>query len=185
MKKYFKQSVIALFTLVLLVGCHQKHYVATPKSPTLADHAQNIADGLILNLKENLTSDDSIIVATFADVNDLEKSSTFGRIFADQVAARFTQRGYRVIEVRLREGSVFMKQKEGEFVLSRDIEKISMEHKASAVVVGTYAEGDNVFYVSARIVNPSDGIVVSAFNGAVPVNNGTQYYLGRLSRNMK
>jgi hypothetical protein len=46
-----------------------------------------------------------------------------------------------------------MKEKEGEFILSRDLEKISTEHNASAVEA--YADAEKVFYVSARIVNPS------------------------------
>jgi len=122
-------------------------------------------------LKTNLTPGDSIIVATFADVTGLENSCPFGRILAEEVASRFTQRGYRVIEVRLREGSVFMKENEGEFILSRDLEKISVENNASAVVVGTYVDAKKWFYVSAKIVNPSNRVVVSAFDSEVPVTD--------------
>jgi len=48
-----------------------------------------------------------------------------------------------------------MKEKEEEFILSRDLEKISTEHNASAVAGGAYADAEKVFYASARIVNPS------------------------------
>lgn len=168
MKKFFKQSVMAMFTMLLLVGCYSGHHVKTQtKELTLVDSAYDITDHLILNLKEKLTPGDSIIVATFADVNDLEVSCPFGRILADQVASRFTQRGYRIIELRFREGSVFMKDKEGEFILSRDLKNLSLKHNASAVVVGTYAEVDSGYYVSARIVNPSDAVVVSTYDRLV------------------
>jgi hypothetical protein len=66
---------------------------------------------------------------------------------------------------------VFINEKEGELILSRDLEKISIVHHASAVVVGTYVDTKNVFYVSAKIVSPSDGVVVSAFDSEVPVTN--------------
>jgi hypothetical protein len=59
--------------------------VQTPKSYTLTGYAYNLADGLILHVKANLTPGDSIIVATFADVTGLEKSCPFGRILADEV----------------------------------------------------------------------------------------------------
>ena len=49
-------------------------------------------------------------------------------------------------------------------MLSRDIRELSKTYNASAVVVGTYADGGDRLYVSARIVRPTDNIIISAYD---------------------
>lgn len=61
----------------------------------------------------------------------------------------------------------------GEFMLSRDLREISRTHNASAVVVGTYADEGDRLYVSARIVRPTDSIVISAADFGIPMQPNT------------
>jgi TolB-like protein len=122
----------------------------------------HVADRLISNLKQPINSGDSIIVATFVDIDDLNRSSTFGRIIAEQIASRLSQKGYKVKEVKFRQDTIFMQEGEGEFLLSRDLRTISEKHNASAVVVGTYGEVYKEMYVSARIINPSNSLLISS-----------------------
>ncbi len=129
----------------------------------------SLADKLADNVIEPLGPSDTLIVASFVNVNNLEESSSFGRIIAEQIASRFAQRGQPVIELKLRQNSIFISEGKGEFMLSRDLREISKTHNASAVVAGTYAEGGDRLYVSARIVRPTDNIVISAYDYGIPM----------------
>ena len=121
-----------------------------------------IADSLIIGLNKTINKKDPIIVSTFSNINDLESSTTFGRMLSEQIASRFAQRGFVVREMKFRQNSIFISKENGEFVLSRDINAISKENNASAVIVGTYGESADGAYVSARIIDPSDSTIISS-----------------------
>jgi TolB-like protein len=163
---------VASVCLYLIVGC------AAQQTPIGADYGDGnlvavsyiIADKLAENIAQSIGPLDPLIVASFVNVNNLEESSGFGRIIAEQIASRFVQRGQKVIELKLRQNSIFIKEGKGEFMLSRDVREISRTYDASAVVVGTYAEGGDRLYVSARIVRPTDNIVISAYDAGIPMD---------------
>jgi TolB-like protein len=115
-------------------------------------------------------SSDPLIVASFVNVNNLEESSSFGRILAEQIGSRFVQRGHKVIELKLRQESIFIREGNGEFLLSRDIRELSKTYNAAAVVVGTYAEGVDRMYVSARTLRPVDSMIISTFDVGIVMN---------------
>jgi FlgO protein len=95
--------------LSLMLGC------AAYQSPARSDAAwdgnlvtvgYSIADQLVDNAAQSIRPADTLIVASFVNVNNLEESSSFGRIIAEQIASRFAQRGHRVIEMKLRQNSI-------------------------------------------------------------------------------
>jgi TolB-like protein len=125
----------------------------------------HITNNLENNLKAPISPEDSIIVASFVDVSDLNKSSPFGRIMAEQIGSRLSQKGYKVIEMKLRQSSIFVdSENRGEFLLSRNLQDISRNHNASAVVVGTYAQGYERIYVTARIINPQTSVILTSYD---------------------
>jgi TolB-like protein len=132
-----------------------------------------IADKLVSdeNFSQFIRPSDPLIVASFVNVNNLEESSSFGRIIAEQITSRFAQRGQKVIELKLRQNSIFISESQGEFMLSRDMRELSKTYSASAVVVGTYADGGDRLYVSARIVNPTNNIIISAYDVGIPMDS--------------
>jgi TolB-like protein len=104
-----------------------------------------------------------IIVTSFANVDNLTASSRFGRIVSQMVAGELTDRGYTVVEVLMAE-NLRIDSEQGEFLLSRDVTQLGQRHNAEAVVVGTYAEGVNQIYVTAKLVRASDAVVLSAYS---------------------
>jgi TolB-like protein len=132
-----------------------------------------IADTLADNVAQGLGPEETLMVASFVNVNNLEESSSFGRIIAEQIASRFAQRGQKIIELKLRQNSIFISEGKGEFMLSRDVREISRTHNASAIVVGTYADGGDRLYVSARIVRPADSMVISSTDAGIPMQSNT------------
>lgn len=138
------------------------------------------ADQLMERAFPPISPQEPILVATFPHVDNLEVSSALGRTIADQMASRFSQREYRVVQMKLRT-AVFMKKSEGEFILSRELQNISREHNANYVVAGTYSVGNYVIYVSASVIRLSDNRVVSSYDYRLPLGANNAYLLGSQS----
>ena len=58
--------------------------------------------------------------------------------------------------------SIYMKEKEGEFLLSRNIKDVSAAHAAQAVVVGTYARTKKEVLVSAKLVQADNSKILAS-----------------------
>ena len=109
------------------------------------------------------------VVATLVNIDQLEQSSTLGRLISEQVASRMTQMGYSVLELKIRSG-VYMKRNEGELLLTREIKEVASTHNAQAVVVGTYAESATLVHVNLKIVNPATSVILAAYDYALPLD---------------
>jgi TolB-like protein len=162
---------ITSICLCLMMGCaaRQTYPEAYYGPGNLVAVGYTMADKLLENATQSIDPSEPLIVASFVSVNNLEESSSFGRIMAEQIVSRFVQRGQKVIELKLRQNSVFIREGQGEFMLSRDVREISKTYNASAVVVGTYADGGDRLYVSARIVRPTDSVIISAYDAGIPM----------------
>ena len=166
------RCILAACLLILITGCGRRGDVYQNVYPNdrLIRANYKMADMLEHNLMQPISLNQPILVASFVNVNRLEQSSTFGHIISEQIGSRFAQKGYKIIEMKLRQNSVFFKEKKGEFLLSRDCRDLSKEYDSSAVIVGTYAEGYNKLYVSARIVRVSDSEVIASADYGIPMN---------------
>jgi TolB-like protein len=157
--------LIALVVVCMIAGCVTHPNKENPPNVLTGDlisSSYQVTDCLLAGLKQPVNPTGPILVATFVNINNLGYSSTFGRMIAEHIASRLSQRGFTVPELRLRTNSIFMEEGRGEFLLSRDLKTVSQNHNASAVVVGTYGRAHNGLYVSARIVNPADSFIMSS-----------------------
>ena len=125
------------------------------------------ADQLLSALKGKLIPGQSMIVATVVDINNLDQSSTLGRLISEQLSARFSQAGVQVIEMKFRE-SVLMQQSQGELMLSRNVKDLANAHDAQAVLVGSYAESRDFVFVTLKVVQPKTDLVLAVDNYTLP-----------------
>jgi TolB-like protein len=109
------------------------------------------------------------LVATLADINRLEQSSALGRLISEQLSSRFAQRGRTVVEMKLR-NNVYVRNDQGEFLLTREIKELARAHNATAVVVGTYTDGNTFVFVSLKLIDPASGVILSAHDYALPMD---------------
>jgi len=116
-----------------------------------------------------------ILVASVANVDNLDESSSFGLIVSEQIGSRLSQLGYTVIESKLR-GTLAINGN-GEFMLSRDARKIAAAHDAQAVLVGSYAAGPHSAMVSLKIIRLADAKVVAAFDYSMPMGPNTAWLI--------
>ncbi len=117
-----------------------------------------------------------ILVSSFVNVDNVQVSSTFGRIIAEQMSSRIAQHTYKVVELKLR-SSLFIKEKTGELLLSRELRDISLQHDAYAVLVGTYAASKRKVYVNAKLVSAQDSIILAAYDYELPIGPDTKQLL--------
>ena len=118
-------------------------------------------DALLFHLPGSLQPGAVVLVASLANIDDLEESSRFGRAVAEQVGSRLVQNGFVVREVKLAD-TLMVREHNGEFILSRDFANIANAHNADVVVTGTYSEAQLYMFVNLRMTRLVDGVVLAA-----------------------
>ena len=164
--RHAKLIFVSLLSIALLAGCSVK-FTTKIKDADIIRVSHRAAANMIKQSEDRLDPG-QLIVTSFANVDDLKNSSTFGRIIAQQVGSGFSSRGHPVIELLLRD-TVYIGIKEGEFLLSRALKELSVEHDAQAVIVGIYAVGANNVYVTTKLIRASDSVVIAADDFALPL----------------
>jgi TolB-like protein len=162
-----KTLLLGIMMVFALAGCAQRQARVETGDTNLVQLGYNIADTLISNLRVPLDAERTVLAACFVDVNNVQRSSSFGRMLAEHIVSRLSQRGYTVVEMKLRE-DVYIKEQAGEFLLSRKIREVSKSHNAQAVVVGTYLSAPDALYVAAKIVQGKDARIISSCDFKLP-----------------
>ncbi len=121
----------------------------------------DIAVQLIKNFNGDSGPGSPVAVSTFVDLNNLHKTSPFGRYLAEQLMGELQRAGFRVIEVR-KTDSILVKERYGEYGLSRNVGEISNEAAAQLVLVGTYITKGKYILINARIVSNKENMLVSS-----------------------
>lgn len=162
-------SAMAILILLVLSGCSKRyddmpaflpfsikegknHSVGRFKTSYVADQIDGHYRG---------TSTGPIGVTTFVNIDDLYTTSTFGRMYAEQLMSELSMKGFDVIELRHSDALQFLADG-GEFALSRDLAAIRRERDLAGVVVGTYIVSPDRVYVNARLLDPATSVVLSA-----------------------
>ncbi|MCK0746514.1 FlgO family outer membrane protein [Chromohalobacter nigrandesensis] len=157
--------------LLVLSGCSLlQNRQATAPEPSMLTRVDEAADKLLSTSNEQLGDRAPIIATTFVDVDQLDQSSTLGRTLSETFTSRLVQGGMNVIEVKMRD-SLYIEQNTGELILSRNVQRLSANHDAQAVLLGTYAQGEGTLFVNARLVRIADRQVLGASSFEVPMDN--------------
>lgn len=170
--------------LLLISGCSR--FNCSPLKPLLGDDLDlvrlgyEIGDQLITRSRPPImpgNPEQPVLIATFVSNDDLNKTSSFGRVLQDHVSSRFVRQGFAVREVKLRR-DLFIRKRNGEFMLSRDLDLIDRRQKAQAVVVGTYSLANRLLYLSVRLVSPVDRTILAAVDKRVCLDEDSLRMLG-------
>lgn len=173
-------KLLSIFSLLvtgfLLVGCTSSTQ-PTPDKPKfdMTELNYKAAEKLLIN--SGIPRESVVIMATVVNIDEIEKSSTLGRLISEQISSHFILKGMNVIEMKFRE-NVYMKQNEGELMLTREIGKLATSYRANAVIVGTYAIGNSAVYINLKIIDPKSNVALSATDYVLPMNNDIDDMLG-------
>mgnify|MGYP003670319523 FL=1 len=164
--------------LLLLAGCGTLGNANNPPAepePDLSELVHAAAEQMIASNPE-LTRYSPMIAATFVSIDNLSQSSTLGRISSEIMASALSRQGMEVREVKMRD-SMFIEESVGELILSRQVQRLSAQHNARSILMGTYAQGLDYVYVSARVVRAGDAMVLGSADFRLPLNNNTRSLL--------
>lgn len=168
------KAVLAVLLVAGLGACAGNQKAGeVPGKGNLIFSSYQAADDLAQLAGGRLDPGVPLLVATVADINDLEKASPLGRLIAEQVASRLVNSGYTVVDVTLRNG-LLVKEGVGQLVLSRDAVKISHAQGAQAVLAGTYTVAEDRVYVTLRLIRASDGRMVAAHDYRLDLDADTR-----------
>ncbi|MCB5190412.1 hypothetical protein LG198_06710 [Methylobacillus arboreus] len=143
---------------------------ATAANNPFIENNYKAADALAQQLNGKINPAQPMIIATLVNIDELSSSSTFGRLASEQISSRFSQAGYSMIEMKFRD-YVYMKQDQGELLLTREIKDVAKNHNAQAVIAGTYALSSDAVFVNLKVIQPSTNVVLAVHDYAFPMDS--------------
>lgn len=164
--------VLSLTGCSVLGGSNTQQQEPDPDLPELA---QKAAEQMVAS-NPDITRYSPMIAATFVSIDNLSQSSTLGRISSELMASALGRQGLQVREVKMRD-SMFIEESVGELILSRQVQRLSAQHDARSILMGTYARGQDYIYISARVVRSSDAMVLGSADFRLALNNNTRSLL--------
>lgn len=154
-----------------------------PTAPSRRDFGQLVysAAELMAQRSVPISKDRPIVVATLVNINDLNRSSTLGRLASQLVADKYSQHGYLIKDLTYTRG-LEIKPGTGALVLSDDVRNVAARNNAQAVIAGTYAVGGREIYLSLRLLRADDGAILSSADLVVPLDHDTEPMVAALGQ---
>ncbi|MEF2144368.1 MAG: FlgO family outer membrane protein [Desulfovibrionaceae bacterium] len=139
------------------------------------------ADELISDLSNDVDETAVIHIRSFINIADAGDPSPFGRIVAEQVASRLSQKDYRIAPPsRYKPMAAPAPVAESNSTMALD--KDGPPPDVPCELTGSYLIGADVIYVSAQIARLTDGTVLAGYQWTLPVNKNTMTLLPQLRR---
>lgn len=116
--------------------------------------------------------------ASFVNQDNLERSSSFGRLVAEQMFHEFSRRGVAVREYRALP-VLETRPGDGDFALTRDPQRLAELPAGALVVAGTYYHDDLSVFVNARVYRATDHLVLRTAQIVFPQSDMTRIMLAK------
>ena len=171
----------ALVAATLLSSCQLPVRVARPGDAPDSD-AQAVVDACYKAVDQLLAqhAHDSdtqrVLVATAVDVNNVNRTSMFGRVVTECLSSRTTQLDVDVITPTVREDRLVV-QKGGQFLLSRDSSDLAEDYNARTALVSTYACLEQSVIVSIKLVSTVENSTLAAVDFVLEASPGVKEML--------
>ena len=118
-----------------------------------------IANQLTKNRNFLNISQNKIAITSFVSLNNLDETSVIGRMISENLIHEMQVRGYSIIDFKTMDNIKI--EKDGDYIFTREIEKLRKEYFVNFVLSGTLTEYKDGIMVNARIINMKDHSVVS------------------------
>ena len=111
-----------------------------------------IANQLLINIKNSDRKNYKIAITSFVDIDNFSKTSTLGRALGESLIDELHIRKFKILDYRAQD--IIIVNKNGEFSLTREAERLSDEIPESLILVGTYTKlSKNKILINARILD--------------------------------
>lgn len=147
-----------------------RHFTPIKHHKTLVNYVEQMALDLVDTLESEAQDNNSINIAvtTIVDLDaSLNKSNQLGNQIAESFIHQLQKFGYGVVDFKTM--STIDVSNRGDFVLSRDIEKLSESSMANYVLAGTLIYRPNGVAVNTRVINVHSKHVVATSRKLIPL----------------
>jgi len=112
-------------------------------------------------MKNNkMKTNKAVLITSFVRLDDLKKTSEFGRVLSESLINELSNRGFNIVEFR---GQVSVSiNEQGEYYITRDISKLKNTIASTYVVVGTYSRQYGRVMLNARVIDNASGQIISS-----------------------
>ncbi|MEA1914387.1 MAG: FlgO family outer membrane protein [Campylobacterota bacterium] len=129
---------------------------------TTQDTLEGTISSLAMQMMQNkkINTSKSFIVTSFVRLDNLKKTTEFGRILSESMLNELSIRGFNITEFR---GQLSVSvNNNGEYFITRDPTKLKNAIQNTYVVVGTYSRQYKRIMVNARVIDNMTGQVISS-----------------------
>ena len=127
---------------------------------------QNTLEGSITSLATQMMQNNklhtkkSVLITSFVRLDNLKKTTEFGRIVSESLINELSNRGFNIIEFR---GQMAVSiNDEGEYFITRNTSKMQEKVVNSFVVVGTYSRQYGKVMLNARVMDNTTGQIITS-----------------------
>ena len=125
---------------------------------TLEQTITSLATQMMQNTKFNTQR--PVLITSFVRLDNLKKTTEFGRIIGESLINELSNRNFNVIEFRGQLGVSI--NEEGEYFISRNIKKLKNKIENTFVVVGTYSRQYERIMLNARVIDNQSGRIITS-----------------------
>jgi TolB-like protein len=155
--------VLLVFVVIGSGGCFSGKSAGTVSvtSPDFFGFSDYLARQLVVNRHNGQSvHGERIILTSMVNLEDLYETSAFGRTMTESLSTTLFKYGFNVAEVR-KAPSVFVRSKEGELVLSRDVALLAESQAVHGIISGTYSLTPTTVIVNVRLLDATSQEVLS------------------------
>ncbi|MDY0051420.1 MAG: FlgO family outer membrane protein [Aliarcobacter sp.] len=140
----------------LEVAADMQKYVTTQS--TLESTIASLAAQMMQNKK--MDTNKPVLITSFVRLDQLKKTTEFGRIISESLINELSNRGFNIIEYR---GQMAVSiNDEGEYFISRKPHELKGSIPNTYVVVGTYSRQAGRIMLNARVIDNITGKIISS-----------------------
>ena len=140
----------------LRIAADMSAHVTTQE--TLENTITSLATQMMQNKKFDTTK--AVLITSFVRLDNLKKTTEFGRVISESMINELSNRGFNVIEFR---GQMSVSvNAQGEYYITRDVNKMRQKIVNTYVVVGTYSRQYGKVMLNARVLDNSSGQIISS-----------------------
>ncbi|GAB6162019.1 hypothetical protein JCM12298_11780 [Desulfothermus naphthae] len=173
--------IIVIFTFLCLffISCTTIKYTRKENSPSykaippddndlILKKSYIAAQYLNKKLKDLNIKNKTILITTFSNNESLELSNALGRLIPYLISTKLSHLGYNLIDLRLNKKDIRIEPGKGEFILTRNLNKLNKKIKVDLILTGHYSIIYKKVYIHCEIISPLKKIVLSSYDFVLP-----------------
>ncbi len=167
MKKLLLTLILSLGLSVSLAAEHVKYVNSSyTDAGKINQLVSSMSDQLTLNKNFTNISAPVIAITSFVCLEDFGVTTRLSNILSENFIHEMQVRGYKVIDFKMMEKIKI--DKKGDFLFSRDVEKLRKTLNINYALTGTYTDYRDGTVINARIINLKTHIVLSTAQVFIP-----------------